>query len=214
MLKIKKFSKNVFVIFSIFLFAVFMIPFNNSVAAGNISIKGPSIVMEGQSAVFDVTYANNVIYINLSSGDVILNGFQATVSVSGSGNTRKVVLTNVRGVGNGRSITINSGTGHVGAEKVGAVTSSGFTIKGNNTNNNNNTLPVKPANPVQNKPTVNNNDQDKEQNNDKKEDEKKDEIKEDNKEDKKDENEQDKEKEDENIDYNEQIPIPNTGKNI
>ena len=145
-----------------------------------------------------------------SSGDVILNGFQATVSVSESGNTRKVVLTNVRGVGNGRSITINRGTGYVGSEKVGAVTSSGFTIKGNNTNNNS-TLPVKPSNPVQNKPTVNNNNnQDKEQNNDKKDDEKKEENNNDNKEDKKDEKEQDIE--DDNIDYNEQIPIPNTGK--
>lgn len=211
MSKVKKVSKNIFVMIIILLFVAYMVPFNKSVAAGNINIKGPSIVMEGQSAVFDITYASNVIYINLSSGDVILNGFQATVSVSGSGNTRKVVLTNVRGTGSGRSITINRGTGYVGSEKVDAITSAGFTIKGNNTNTNN-TLPVRPSSPSQNKPNTNNN-----QNNEKKEEEKKEENKEE-EEKKKEEEEKNEEKEnnkeEENINYDEQIPIPNTGKKI
>lgn len=209
MSKIKKISKNVFVIMIIFVFITFMVPFNKSIAATNISIKGPSIVMEGQSAVFDVTYASNVIYINLSSGDIILNGFQATVSVSGSGNTRKVVLTNVRGTGSGRSITINRGTGYVGSDKVDAITSAGFTIKGTNTNNNNATLPVKPATPSQNKPT--NNNQNQEQNTENKEEEKKEEEKKE-EEKKEEENKEENNNEEENINYDEQIPIPNTGK--
>jgi len=209
MSKIKKISKNVFVIMIIFVFVTFMVPFNKSVAAANISIKGPSIVMEGQSAVFDITYASNVIYINLSSGDIILNGFQATVSVSGSGNTRKVVLTNVRGTGSGRSITINRGTGYVGSEKVDSITSGGFTIKGNNTNNNN-TIPVKPANPTQNKPIINNN-QNQEQNTENKEEEKKEEEKKEEQA-KEEENKEEITNEEENINYDEQIPIPNTGR--
>lgn len=211
MSKIKKISKNVFVIMIIFVFVTFMVPFNKSVAAANISIKGPSIVMEGQSAVFDVTYASNVIYINLSSGDIILNGFQATVSVSGSGNTRKVVLTNVRGTGSGRSITINRGTGYVGSEKVDSITSGGFTIKGNNTNNNN-TIPVKPSNPAQNKPITNNNqNQNQEQNTENKEEEKKEEEKKEEQA-KEEENKEEITNEEENINYDEQIPIPNTGR--
>ena len=223
MIKLKKISKNIFVILLIYMFVTFMVPFNKSIAATNITITGPAIVLEGQSAVFNVVYSSDVIYINLSSGDVVLNGFQATVSVSGSGNSRKVTLNNVRGIGNGRSITIASGTGYVGEKKIAGATSNTFKIKSavitnpvknpkpetpsTNNNSSNNTS----NNSVQ-KPNVNNNTQnnsgDNENNNipnnnvtenNNTQELPKEEIKE-------------EVKPEENINYDEIIPIPNTGR--
>lgn len=221
MISLKKICKNTLVVLWIFMFITFMIPFTDSVAAGNITVTGPALVLEGQSAVFNVTYSSDVIYINLSTGDIVLNGFQATVSVSGSGNSRKIVLNNVRGIGSGRSITIASGTGYVGENKIAGTTSSTFRIKSatvtnpvtkpqqtqpstNNNNNSNNNNNVQ-------KPTVNNNTNNNtntsanNQNNnnsaenntqvEKPKEEPKEEV-----------------KPEENINYDEIIPIPNTGK--
>lgn len=220
MVNLKKFCKNTLVILFIFLIANFMIPFHESIAVTNISVTGPSIIVEGQSAVFNVVYASDVIYINLSSGDIVLNGFQATVSVSGSGNSRKIVLNNVRGTGDGRSITIASGTGYVGENKIEGTTSNAFKIKSNvvvtpkpqptqpnqnnniqkpvtNNNNNNNSNTNTNTNTnqnIQNNNTTENNTQteniNKEENNQTTEDT----------------------KPQVTVDYDKKIPIPNTGK--
>lgn len=222
MFNLKKISKNTLVILLIYMFVTFMIPFHKSVAATNITVTGPSIVLEGQSAVFNVVYSNDVIYINLSSGDVVLNGFQATVSVSGNGNSRKITLNNVRGIGNGRSITIASGTGYVGDKKIAGTTSNTFKIKSATiTNPVTNPKPTTPStnnnvnNTVQ-KPAINNNnnantntnvnvDKNNNQNNNLAEnnntqvEQPKEEVKEET-------------KPEENINYDEVIPIPNTGK--
>ena len=221
MVNLKKFCKNTLVILFIFLIVNIMIPFNESIAVTNISVTGPSIVVEGQSAVFNVVYASDVIYINLSSGDIVLNGFQATVSVSGSGNSRKIVLNNVRGTGENRSITIASGTGYVGENKIEGTTSNAFKIKSNvvvtpkpnpvppvqnnnntqkpvtNNNNNNNSNTNTNTNTnqnVQNNNTTENNTQTENTN--------------------KEENNQitEETKPQVTVDYDKMIPIPNTGK--
>lgn len=218
MCNFKNICKNTFVILLIYTFITYMIPFNMAVAATNMTVTGPSIVLEGQSAVFNVVYSSDVIYINLSSGDIVLNGFQATVSVSGSGNSRKITLNNVRGIGTGRSITIASGTGYVGENKIVGTTSNTFKIKSANvtnpvtnptTNNNNNNNVQKPAENNTNKDTnnqnnnvnnnTNNNDNISNENNNTQTEIPNEEQKED-------------VKPEENINYDEIIPIPNTGK--
>ncbi len=211
MFNIKRYVKFMFIITVIYISISIMIPFKEIVAASSISISGPTVVIEGQSAVFNVVYPQNAIYINLSSGDVVLNGFQATISVTGSGNSRKIILNNVRGTGNGRSISIATGTGYIGSNKIEGVTSNAFRIKGVNDS----TATPKPNKPQTNvkpnntTPPVNNNQQqngqeNKDQNNNAKEEpeKKEEENKEQNKE----------EQPDKNIDYDAKIPIPNTGK--
>lgn len=232
MINLKKISRNILGMLMVFIFITYMIPINKSVAVTNITVTGPSIIVEGQSAVFNVIYSNDVIYINLSSGDIVLNGFQATVSVSGSGNSRKIVLNNVRGTGNGRSITIASGTGYVGEKKISGTNSNSFKIKSaivTNPNPNTNVQPPKPStnnnsNNTAQKPAINNNTTTNNQNNnnnnnnnnsnsnsntntnnnnnaqtEQPKEEPKEEVKQ-------------EIKPEENINYDEVIPIPNTGK--
>lgn len=212
MSSVKKICKNTFVILLIYVFVTYMIPFNKSVAATNITVTGPSIVLEGQSAVFNVAYSSDVIYINLSTGDIVLNGFQATVSVSGSGNSRKITLNNVRGIGTGRSITIASGTGYVGENKIEGTTSNTFKIKSAtvtnpvtkpttpSTNNNNNNVQQPTQNTNNNNNTNNNvNNQSNNTQTEPPKEEQKEEVKE-------------EVKPEDNINYDEIIPIPNTGK--
>lgn len=213
MFRLKRYGKCMFIIALIYISISLMIPFKDSVAASNISISGPSVVMEGQSAVFNVVYPGNAIYINLSSGDVVLNGFQAIVSVSGSGNSRKIILNNVRGTGNGRSISIANGTGYIGANKIEGATSNAFRIKGVNESTAN-TQPNKPQTnvnkPNNTTPPVNNNTPKNEEENKTEENK----TEENNKENENPEqNEENKEEEqNKNIDYDAKIPIPNTGK--
>ncbi len=128
---------------------------NTIIAANGVSISGPTIVIEGQNLVFTIKYDNNVSFIKISDGDIILNGFAASSkSVSGSGQIRTVKLTNVRKTSSEYgSITINSGTGYLNSvTKLPSCTSNTFKIKtqeqikqestrppenNNNTNNNN-----------------------------------------------------------------------------
>lgn len=240
MINLKKILKKSFVILLIILTMSYMIPFDMTTAATHVTISGPSIVVEGQSAVFNVKYSNDVIYINLSTGDIVLNGFQATVSVEGAGNSRRIVLKNVRGTGTGRSISIRSGTGYVGASKIGGAVSNAFKIKSkseiansskppvsnnNNTNTkpstkpNTNTQPQKPAT-TPSKPQTPATNQNQTPNvntqtntNEKPSEEKKDEEVKKEEEKKEEENKEQKEEvKEDNINYDEKIPIPNTGK--
>lgn len=216
MVKVKKLSKNICVIVIVCLLITYMLPLHHVTAAAHISVSGPSIILEGQTAVFNVIYGGNVIYINLSSGDIVLNGFQASVSVSGTGNSRKIVLSNVRGTGNGRSITIASGTGYVGSDKIGGTTSNSFQIKSPNPQPSQppqTTQPVQPSRPnrptgntippVVEKPNNHNNDNNQENSNVPEEPQE---------EEKPQENNEQENNNEEIIDYDAKIPIPNTGK--
>ena len=152
--------KNIFVIFALTIFIA--ISFGSKIIAANgMSISGPSIVIEGQDLIFTVRYDDNVSFIKLSDGDIVLNGFTASgKSVTGSGQIRTIKITNIRRTSSDYgNITINSGTGYLNSvTKLPATTSATFRIKtqtqiveettkpANNTNNvNSNTNNNKPS---------------------------------------------------------------------
>ena len=106
--------KNIFVIFALTIFIA--ISFGSKIIAANgMSISGPSIVIEGQDLIFTVRYDDNVSFIKLSDGDIVLNGFTASgKSVTGSGQIRTIKITNIRRTSSDYgNITINSGTGYL-----------------------------------------------------------------------------------------------------
>ena len=100
-------------------------------------ISGPTIVVEGQDIVFTIKYDSNVSYINVSEGDIVLNGFAASSkTVSGAGLTRTVKLTNVRKTNSDYgSITVASGTGYLDSvTKLSSCTSNKDTTANNRSN--------------------------------------------------------------------------------
>lgn len=172
--------KNVKNIFLILALAVFITVFWGSkiIAANGMSISGPSIVIEGQDLIFTVRYDDNVSFIKLSDGDIILNGFAASgKSVTGSGQIRTIKITNIRKTSSDYgSITINSGTGYLNSvTKLPATTSATFRIKtqtqiveettrpanntnnGNSNTNNNKPSTTKPSNNTNNNQNNSNN---------------------------------------------------------
>ncbi len=79
----------------------------------NISAPNPAVVTEGGSVSFTLNYTDNVGIqtINLTQGHIGLVGFTGNVSISGSGNSQRVVtISNVQGTGAGKYITVNGGT--------------------------------------------------------------------------------------------------------
>ncbi len=80
----------------------------------SISISEPSVreVYAGGSVSYVITFADNraVTRVNLSQAYLIFNGFTADVTITGSGNTRTVTLSNVQGeVGKNYNIVVKAG---------------------------------------------------------------------------------------------------------
>lgn len=233
--------KNIFVIFALTIFIA--ISFGSKIIAANgMSISGPSIVIEGQDLIFTVLYDDNVSFIKLSDGDIVLNGFTASgKSVTGSGQIRTIKITNIRRTSSDYgNITINSGTGYLNSvTKLPATTSATFRIKtqtqiieettkpANNTNNGisntNNSKPstTKPSNNTTNNQNNSNNttnNSENSNNNTTQENNNKSDVKDNNDTDNKNDNtnasndENTEKPEDPAINYDEVIPNPNTGK--
>ena len=233
--------KNIFLIFALTIFIA--ISFGSKIIAANgMSISGPSIVIEGQDLIFTVRYDDNVSFIKLSDGDIVLNGFTASgKSVTGSGQIRTIKITNIRRTSSDYgNITINSGTGYLNSvTKLPATTSATFRIKtqtqiieettkpANNTNNGisntNNSKPstTKPSNNTTNNQNNSNNttnNSENSNNNTTQENNNKSDVKDNNDTDNKNDNtnasndENTEKPEDPAINYDEVIPNPNTGK--
>ena len=83
----------------------------NAYVKPSIAVSSPSktSVNVGDSVSYTVMYSN-ADSINLSSSYVTLNGFSASVSVSGSGNTRTITLSNIQGTAGSKSIAIKAGS--------------------------------------------------------------------------------------------------------
>lgn len=113
----------------------------------SIAISAPNntSVYNGGTVVYTVTFSDNkqISKINLSSSYVTLNGFSANVSVSGSGNTRMITLSNINGTAGKKNISIKAGAAQdaSGNSTYAISKSDSFTIiqkavvKPNNTNN-------------------------------------------------------------------------------
>lgn len=233
--------KNIFVIFVLTIFIA--ISFGSKIIAANgMSISGPSIVIEGQDLIFTVRYDDNVSFIKLSDGDIVLNGFTASgKSVTGSGQIRTIKITNIRRTSSDYgNITINSGTGYLNSvTKLPATTSATFRIKtqtqiveettkpANNTNNgisntnNNKPSTTKPSNNTTNNQNNSNNttnNGENSNNNTTQENNNKSDVKDNNETDNKNDNtnasnnENTEKPEEPAINYDEVIPNPNTGK--
>lgn len=233
--------KNIFVIFALTIFIA--ISFGSKIIAANgMSISGPSIVIEGQDLIFTVRYDDNVSFIKLSDGDIVLNGFTASgKSVTGSGQIRTIKITNIRRTSSDYgNITINSGTGYLNSvTKLPATTSATFRIKtqtqiveettkpANNTNNvnsntnNNKPSTTKPSNNTNNNQNNSNNttnNVENSNNNNTQGNDNKSDVKDNNETDNKNDNtnasndENTEKPEEPAINYDEVIPNPNTGK--
>ena len=233
--------KNIFVIFTLTIFIA--ISFGSKIIAANgMSISGPSIVIEGQDLIFTVRYDDNVSFIKLSDGDIVLNGFTASgKSVTGSGQIRTIKITNIRKTSSDYgNITINSGTGYLNSvTKLPATTSATFRIKtqtqiveettkpANNTNNgnpntnNNKPSTTKPSNNTNNNQNNSNNttnNGENSSNNTTQGNDNKSDVKDNNETENKNDNtnasnnENTEKPEESTINYDEVIPNPNTGK--
>ncbi len=83
----------------------------------------------GSTITFTLTYSGDVASIILANGAVVLNGFTANKSFSGTGNIRTLTLSNIQGVGSGKTVSITGGTAASSDGSLSnAVTSSAFTI--------------------------------------------------------------------------------------
>ena len=98
----------------------------------NISKPNPVSIYAGETVKYTVYFADETKMgtVNFNSSYVELHGFTANVSVSGSGETRVVTLTNVQGVADADNyITVKAGAAQDAAgNKTKAVNSSTFTI--------------------------------------------------------------------------------------
>ena len=83
----------------------------------------------GGSISFTLSYTGDVASIMIGTGSVVLNGFTANKSITGTGNTRTLTLTNLQGSGSGKSVSITGGTAMASNGSLSnAVTSGTFTI--------------------------------------------------------------------------------------
>ncbi|MDD2376116.1 MAG: hypothetical protein PHD15_00440 [Clostridia bacterium] len=94
---------------------IMTLPIGNYVSALSgvyLGISAPSNYnpIAGGTINFTLTYTGDVGNIWLGTGSVVLNGFTANKSISGTGNTRTLTLTNLQGVGSGKSVSITGGT--------------------------------------------------------------------------------------------------------
>ena len=103
----------------------------------SVGVSAPSrtSVNKGGSVSYTIIYTE-ATSINLSSSYVTLNGFSANVSVSGSGSTRTVTLSNIQGTAGNKSIAIkaNSARNSVGGA-LSTPNSVSFYLNGNSSNN-------------------------------------------------------------------------------
>ncbi len=102
-----------------------------------LSAPSPATITEGGTVSYTVSFADNkgIATNNFSASYVSLSGFDATVSVSGSGNTRTVTLSNIAGAAdsdNKISIRANAVKDAAG-NGSSVVTSTAFTIKAKDT---------------------------------------------------------------------------------
>ena len=114
----------------------------------------PNSIYAGETVKYTITYSDNVgiASINLTNNSLKLVGFTANISISGTGNTRTVTLTNVQGtLGSGKYILVAGGTA---VDKAGnlcnSLTGNKFSIVAKPVEN----KPVENK-PVENKPTEN-----------------------------------------------------------
>ncbi len=124
----------------------------------------PSSIYAGGTVTYTVNYTDDIgiAKINLTSNSIKLVGFSANISVSGSGNTRTITLSNVQGsVSSNNYIQIAGGTAIDAAGNLcNSVTSNKFSIikKAEENNNNNNNNSTSNNNDNNNNSTSNNND--------------------------------------------------------
>ncbi len=112
MIKLKKISAIV-LLMTVLMTAM---PINSFVTAGPIGlyIQGSSgrTVEQGGTISFTAVFSGDVAFINLQRGNITLNNFSANVSITGTGNTRTITLTNVQGTpDSNNSIAITGGPG-------------------------------------------------------------------------------------------------------
>ena len=112
-----------------------------------ISGPNPSQVYIGGTVTYKVTYSENVKVqgITLNEGDIRLDGFSANKSVSISGNTATITLSNIKGnVGGNKTIYVSGGTAYDAQGNLcNGVTGSAFTLLSKDT-------PSNPNNPSDN----------------------------------------------------------------
>ena len=124
----------------------------------SVSISSPNnmTVYKGSKVTYTVSFADNkgVAKINLSSAYITLNGFSANVSVSGSGNTRMVTLSNIQGAAGKKTISIKAGAAKdsAGNSSIATPNSISFTLAEKKNTVNNTT-----SNVVSNKTTTSSN---------------------------------------------------------
>ena len=126
------------VLFSI-IFVLFLICFSNIYAVSDttapsvtISKPSPASVYVGDTVKFTVYFDDetDLKSVNLNASNIILNGFTATLNVSGSNNVKVVTLVNVQGAADSDNyITVKAGTAiDTSGNKSIATNSSKFTM--------------------------------------------------------------------------------------
>lgn len=105
-------------------------------------ISNPASVTEGRTITFNFNYTGQVLNVSLLAKEVILNGFTGKVTVSGTGNTRTITISNVKDIAGDNSIRLTAGTSiDTSGNLDKGTTSSKFTIK-----------PIEPEKPEPEKP--------------------------------------------------------------
>jgi hypothetical protein len=107
--------KKVMSILCVFTFVFMTLPlgsFVNALSGVYLSISAPSNYnpQAGQTITFTLTYTGDVGNIMVGPGSVVLNGFTANKSISGSGNSRTLTLSNLQGTGSGKYVSVTGGT--------------------------------------------------------------------------------------------------------
>ena len=103
----------------------------------SVSIGAPDVnsINVGGTVKYTVTFSDNVgiSKINLSDSYIVLNGFKASVTVSGSGSTRTVTLSNVQGTAGNKTISIKAGAAEdtSGNKSLATPNSLSFTLNDN-----------------------------------------------------------------------------------
>lgn len=89
-------------------------------------------IEQGGTLSFNVNFSDNIAVtrVNFSAEDVTLNGFTANRSISGTGNTRTVTLTNIRGTVGNKTIAIAANAAEDAAGNTSlAVTTNAFALR-------------------------------------------------------------------------------------
>ena len=103
----------------------------------SVSIGAPDVnsINVGGTVKYTVTFSDNVgiSKIDLSDSYIVLNGFKASVNVSGSGNTRTVTLSNIQGTAGNKTISIKAGAAEdaAGNKSLATPNSLSFTLNDN-----------------------------------------------------------------------------------